>query len=100
MQPASQSLALALMDRGVVKEPSSGTSEDEIGSVPIVSDEGRIAIGDSEDEYHEEDIGIGKMFGAISVLQAAGQTILGVRFWFSAKLPFSRPGNDFEFNLV
>lgn len=63
MGPASQSVMLALMADGA---PVSGTGADGEGG------EG------AEDGSNE--VGIGGMFGAISMLQAIGQNIIGVRF--------------------
>ncbi len=90
MPSASQSLALALVDRGVTKKPSNSTPADACDSIPESSDGGHIASGAPEDEQDMEDIGIGEVFGAISVLQAVGETILGVRSFF--KLPFRQVG--------
>lgn len=65
MPPACQSLALSLVDNG---EKTEDQRQDSDGS----SEEG------------EQAVGVGEMFGAISVLQALGQNILGVRFFFPA----------------
>ena len=61
MGPASQSVMLALMADGA----------------PVASN----ADGEGADEGNGE-IGIGGMFGAISMLQAIGQNIIGVRLHF------------------
>ena len=75
MAPATQSVAIALVDRGATRKL---TAPD----IPVANDDrSLLAVERSpspEEEHNVEGIGPGQLFGAISVLQALGQTVLGV----------------------
>jgi len=74
MAPATQSVAIALVDRGA-------TGKLTTPDTPVADDErSLLAVERSpslEEEHNVERIGPGQLFGAISVLQALGQTVLG-----------------------
>ena len=86
MAPATQSVAIALVDRGVARKVTVPWVD-----TPVVNEERPLLEVEGspepeQEEHNVERIGPGKLFGAMSVLQALGQTVLGVCI-----LPFSSP---------